>query len=89
MLVIDGEVVTKLAIVIALLHQNRDTEALAIVAKFPRLGDEKKVIMRGYECMVRPEFYRQLGFVPEHHVNAAIAAIRLKYKAAYDARYYS
>ena len=53
--------------------------ALRIAAKFPQLGEHKAEIVRAHECLVNPQFYRQLGRDPEACVAAGIAALRLRY----------
>jgi hypothetical protein len=53
--------------------------AIAIAAKFPRLGDEATAIMRAHEAIVRPDFQRQLGRDPEQLKADGIAALKGKY----------
>lgn len=70
---------TKLSKVRALVAQGRDLEALRIVAKFPRLGNEKETITRGWNAFNNPDFYRQLGRDPEQDTADAIHAMKAKY----------
>lgn len=49
------------------LFASGDVKAALRIAKTFRLGvtcDERKTIVRGYECMVNPGFYVALGFDP-------------------------
>lgn len=51
-----------------------DLKAALRIAKTFRLGltpDERSILIRGYECIVHPEFYRQLGRDPEAAIEAA------------------
>lgn len=54
-------------------------QALSLAAKFPRLGNEKAVIVRAHECLVNPSFYRQLGVDTEQAIQAGIAALKARY----------
>ncbi len=53
--------------------------AIALAAKFPRLGDQKTAIMRAHEAYARPDFQRQLGRDPEALKADGIAALKGKY----------
>lgn len=53
--------------------------ALAIAAKFPRLGEHKTAILRAWEATVRPEFQRQIGRDPEQLIAAGIEALKARY----------
>jgi hypothetical protein len=53
--------------------------ALRMAAKFPRLGDEREAITRGWEASRNPAFYRQIGRDPEALVDAGIEALVAKY----------
>jgi len=57
--------VTKLSLVKAALAAGDVRKALAIAAKFPRLGDHKVRIERGHAAAVNPDFYREIGKDPE------------------------
>lgn len=51
-----------------------DLKTALRIAKGFRLGltpEERATLVRGYECMVHPEFYRQLGHDPEAAIEAA------------------
>ena len=54
-------------------------KALALAAKWPRLGEQKQAIQRGHAAQVDPAFYEQLGYD-----SAALVATG---KAALEARY--
>lgn len=62
-----------------LMLQNDWQKALSLAAKFPRLGAEKAVIVRGHECLINPAFYKQLGIDTDKAVNDAITALKTKY----------
>jgi len=53
--------------------------AIALAAKFPRLGDEQTAIMQAREAYTRPDFQRQLGRDPEQLKADGIAALKGKY----------
>jgi hypothetical protein len=53
--------------------------ALRMAAKFPRLGDEREAITRGWEASRNPAFYRQIGRDPEALVDAGLEALVAKY----------
>ena len=70
---------TKLSKLRAAAAENQWQTAVAIAAKFPRLGDEKSAIMSAHEAYVRPEFQRQLGRDIDKLKAEGIAAIKRKY----------
>jgi len=50
------------------LYQVGEVKAAWQIAKSFRLGldeSEHAALCRAYECLIRPEFYRSIGFVPE------------------------
>lgn len=64
-----------------LVRESRFKEALAIAKGF-RLGISKAdvdAMTRGYECIVHPEFYRQIGFNPEEESRKGIEAVMRLY----------
>lgn len=64
-----------------LVEENRFKEALAIAKGF-RIGISKAdvdAMTRGYECMVHPEFYRQIGFDPAEESRKGIEAVTRLY----------
>lgn len=60
--------------------EGRWADALAIAAKFPRLGEEKEAITRADAAIKRPDFYRQIRKDPEQIVLEGIAALRRRYQ---------
>jgi len=54
--------------------------ALALAARFPRLGPHRDAIVRGHEALVHPRFYAQVGRDPLAAVTAGIAALRARYR---------
>lgn len=56
--------------------------ALAIAARFPRLGDEAADIKRAHECLNGQgrSFYAQIGRDPEALIQTGIDALRRKYR---------
>lgn len=56
-------------------------EALRLANTFPRLGDHKATITRGWEAYARPEWLTQLKRDPEAAKAAAIAALKEMYDA--------
>jgi hypothetical protein len=64
---------TKISVLRGLIDAGRLDEAVKFAGKFPRLGDEKVVITRAREALIRPEFFRALG----RDVDAIVAAGRV------------
>ena len=58
--------------------------ALAIAAKFPRLGEHAPAIMRAHQAAWHPEFARQLGQDPETLIAVGIKALRARYNLSED-----
>lgn len=55
-------------------------EALRIAKTF-RLGltkEERDALVRGYECMVHPEFYRMLGKDPQAEIERGLRVFKEK-----------
>jgi hypothetical protein len=57
-------------------------KALSIAAKFPRLGEEKDLIVTAHECLTNPSFYKQMGYDTNKCVNNGIIALANKYDMA-------
>jgi hypothetical protein len=38
--------------------------------------EQRSVMARGYECMIHPDFYRQIGKNPDECIQAGIAVMR-------------
>jgi hypothetical protein len=53
---------TKISLLKNYIAQEKWLEALRLASRFPRLGEHKSAIIRGYEAWVHPDFYQQLGF---------------------------
>ena len=53
--------------------------ALRIASRFPQLGDDRAVILAGWEAIARPGFQRQLGRDPEALLGEAVAALKRRY----------
>ena len=70
---------TKLSEVCDLMAAGREIDALRIVAKWPRLGEESGVITRAWSAHQSPDFYSGLHQDPAALVDAGIEAIRHKY----------
>lgn len=74
-----GPDVTKLSQIRDALARGDEIAAVRIAARFPRLGDEKDVIERGWQAHTRPDFVREIGRDPAADFTAAVAAIKSKY----------
>ena len=70
---------TKLEQLRALMADGDWHGALRMAARFQRLGQHKRAIERGWEALVRPAFYRELGRDPEAVVAAGVEALRERY----------
>ena len=53
--------------------------ALRIAARFPRLDGDKEAIMRAWNCVQSPDFYRELGTDVDATIAAGIAALKTRY----------
>jgi hypothetical protein len=69
----------KIAKVRALMAVGDEVGALRVVARFPRLGDHRDRIQRGWAAYQSPAFYQSLGFDPAALFADAVAAIRERY----------
>jgi hypothetical protein len=56
--------------------------ALRLAAGWPRLGEHKEAIQRGWAALSNPDFYRQIGQDPDRLVEVGLAAIRTRYGLA-------
>lgn len=56
--------------------------ALALAARFPRLGEHRDAIVRGHEALANPRFWRSLGKDPDALRDAGIAALQERYASA-------
>ena len=50
--------------------------ALRLAASFPRLGDHREPITRGWAALTNPGFYREIECDPDELVAAGLDAIR-------------
>lgn len=70
---------TKLDKLKAAAAAGRWDDALAIAAKFPRLGEHAAAIKRAHEALHSPGFFRQIGRDPDMLVQIGIDALRERY----------
>lgn len=70
---------TKLDYLKALWAEGRRVDALHEAAKFPRLGDHKEAIERGWAAASNPDLYRQMGHDPAELIDAGLAALAERY----------
>jgi hypothetical protein len=70
---------TKLSILKAHLNSNDLIAALRIAAKFPNLGDDKKVITMAWAAFINPSFYTQIGKNPDELLELGIQALKARY----------
>lgn len=81
MTVQNGEIVRKSDLVRQLVAQNKFKEALRIAKGF-RLGiskEDSETMSRGYECIVHPMFYQQLGYDTEETVRLGVQVLQKLY----------
>lgn len=69
----------KVDILRALINSKQYDKALAMAAKFPRLGKHKDAIVLGHEARVHRDMYKQLGKDPDKLVADGIKALIKKY----------
>lgn len=70
---------TKLSILQGHMKAGEWEKAIALAAKFPRLGVHRNAILDAHTAIVNPGFTRQLRRDPEADIAAGIAALRLAY----------
>ncbi len=70
---------TKLSRLLELMADGDNRAALKLAASFPRLGNHKEPITRGWAAIQSPDFYRQIGKDPDALVVAGVEAIRERY----------
>lgn len=71
---------TKHADLLEMMDRGDWRAALKLAAGFPVLGEQKVAIERGWEALVRPELYRQMGQDPDALVRAGIEALKERYQ---------
>ena len=54
-------------------------KALALAAKWPRLGVHKEAIVLGHEARTHRDMYRQLGHDPDVLIAEGIKALKARY----------
>jgi hypothetical protein len=78
---------TKLAEVRAAMTADDWDKALQIAARFQRLGPQRVAIQRAADILLRPDFYRQLGYDVEAVRAQGIAALKDRFSKSWnDAR---
>lgn len=70
---------TKLSAVTSAMQENNWQRAIALAAKFPRLGSERNAILDAHGAYTNPRFAAQLGKNVEGLKLAGIAALRARY----------
>lgn len=71
--------VKKIDVLISYIKQENWHKALQLAAQFPRLGIHKKAICDGYEALVYPKFYTQIGKDVDLLVDNGINALQDRY----------
>lgn len=64
----------------ALINEGNFSKALALAAKFPRLGEHRDAIVLGHEARVHRSIYKQLGRDPDKLVAEGIKALIARYQ---------
>lgn len=72
---------TKKSQVVAHVTAGRYKQALAICKcwSLPITSEESSILRRGYECMINPKFYKELGYDPEEQIDKAIKILKRVY----------
>jgi len=70
---------TKLSAVTAAMESNNWQRAIALAAKFPRLGAERNAILDAHGAYTNPRFIAQMGKDVEALKLVGIAALRARY----------
>lgn len=71
--------VTKISTLRAAASAGDWNKAIAIAAKFPRLGDIRGAVLDARMAITNPRFAKQLGKDPEVLIERGIEAIRVAY----------
>lgn len=71
---------TKLSRLKALWAAGDKPAALKLAAKFPRLGVHDDAVRKGHAALTNPAFYRELGLDVPALVEAAYAALIVRYQ---------
>jgi hypothetical protein len=74
---VEGEVVRTYVDFKAALDAGDTTSALRVAAKLP---EQDGAIVRAWNCLRNPDFYREMGYDLDATVAAGVAALREKYK---------
>lgn len=74
-----GKVPSKIAQLRSAMRAGNWELALRLAARFPRLGDDKKAILRAHEAYSNPSFYQQLGLDPEALKTQGMRALLMRY----------
>jgi hypothetical protein len=74
---------TKLAQIRGAMAANDWDLALRLAARFQRLGDQAVAIRRAADILLRPNFYRQLGYDPEQVRAEGIAALKERFSKSW------
>jgi hypothetical protein len=72
-------VTPKITLLRALMARGDWRGAIAIAARFPRLGPARDAVLAAREAFERPEFQRQIGRDPAAIIEAGKAALRGQY----------
>lgn len=75
---------TKLAEIRAAMAADDWETALQIAARFQRLGPQKIAIKRAADILIRPDFYRQLGYDVDAVRADGIAALKKRFSKSWD-----
>jgi len=75
---------TKLAEIRAAMAADDWDKALQIAARFQRLGPQKVAIKRAADVLIRPDFYRQLGYDVDAVRTEGIAALKERFSKSWD-----
>jgi len=75
---------TKLETLKEHMAEGRYREAIAIAARFPRLGDAEVAIRRAAACILSPAIYREMGINPDEAIALGLASICRRYGTAKD-----
>lgn len=74
---------TKLAQIRSAMAADDWDTALRLATRFQRLGDHAVAIRRAADILLRPNFYRQLGYNPEQVRAEGIAALKERFSRSW------
>lgn len=71
---------SKLSQVLEAMDADDWRKAFSIASKFSDLGEQRAAITRAQSAILKPDFYRQLGYMPADIIKQGKAAMRERFE---------